>query len=316
MKLIYIVIFSFLGISSITAQTLKKKADITPSSNPLEINVDLVFDYNADIDTTQISPVMRSKINTIDSLITKENNTSALELLKEINKEENETYYFHFLKGILEFKLDQLNDAYNSIKKTIDLTSNDSLKSSLYYTLGIIDLKRDYPVSSYYNFEKSYKKDSINMATLVILGTLNDKKNAIDKAILFYKKAINIDPTLNNIKNNLAFQYQEKGDHLKAINMFSDIIKEDPKSPLPYSNRSYSYLQLDNTKEALKDVNTSLELFSSNAYAYRNRALIYIYIALNNTNDACDDINKAIELGYVEKYGYDLVLLKNKHCLN
>jgi hypothetical protein len=62
----------------------------------------------------------------------------------------------------------------------------------------------------------------------------------------------------------------------------------------------------------MEDVNHSLELYPSNSFAYKNRALIFI--ALKQYNFACDDLKKAISLGFTEMYGGEVQKLLEKYC--
>jgi tetratricopeptide (TPR) repeat protein len=86
----------------------------------------------------------------------------------------------------------------------------------------------------------------------------------------------------------------------------------NPNEPLGYSNRSYSRLKLGDTKGAMKDINKSIELYPSNSYAYRNRALIYI--EQEKFDKACEDLQTAIDKGYTLSYGEDVINLQKKHC--
>jgi tetratricopeptide (TPR) repeat protein len=311
MKLIHTLIYLIVAINISSAQTFKKSSVITKSDSPLEFNADLNYSIE-DIDSSLVSNELVVKFRLIDSLIEKKKKEKAISLLNEVELRNPEKYYVPLLKGMLYLKLDDLNSSHDLIKKSISLTLNDSIKSSLYYTLGIIYMKRNLHLNSYENLQKAYELDSLSLSTLIVFGYVSRKLNKINEAISLYEKAVKLDPTLNNVWNNLGFLYQKSGNHKKAKKVFSKIIKDEPKSPLPYSNRSYSNLKLGFNKQALKDINKSIKLFPENSYAFRNRALIYI--ASNEFESACEDINMALELGYTQKYGSDVTLLKNEHC--
>ena len=72
-------------------------------------------------------------------------------------------------------------------------------------------------------------------------------------------------------------------------------------------------LKLGNTKEALKDVNKSLKIKEFNAYAYKNRALIYIELGQNE--NACLDLKQAIDYGYSQQYGDEVKELIKTNCI-
>ncbi|PCI95772.1 MAG: hypothetical protein COB15_11805 [Flavobacteriales bacterium] len=311
MKLIYTLICLILLLNTSFAQKFKKSSVITKSDSPLEFNADLNLSIE-DIDSSLISNELVVKFRMIDSLIEKKDKGKAISLLIEIELKNPEKYYVPLLKGMLYLKLDDLNSSYSLIEKSINLTLNDSIKSSLYYILGILDMRRNLHLNSYENFQKAYELDSLNLSTIIVLGYVSRKLNKINKAISLYEKAVKIEPTLNNVWNNLGFLYQKTENHKRAKKVFDKIIKDEPKSPLPYSNRSYSNLKLGFNIQALKDINKSIKLFPENSYAFKNRALIYI--DLKELESACKDINMALELGYAQKYGSEVTLLKNEHC--
>ena len=313
-KILYITIIIILSSNFLIAQKFKKSETLTKSSNPLEIEPNLNFEINADIDSTIISKETLENIKKIVPLVNKQKNKEALNLVNLISKNDLEKNELLMLKGILELKLEDLSNCYNSFSKYISITQNDSIKSSVYYLLGTIDLKRNQRVTAFQNFKNSYEFDNKNNSSVIALGVMCDNKKEYENAIFYYKIALENNIKLNNIWNNLAFMYQQTGKDLKAKNILTKIIKDEPDSPLPYSNRSYSNLKLGFVKQALIDINKSITLFPENSYAFKNRALIYI--KLKEFNKACNDIEIAFKLGYIEKYGTDLELIKTQNCIN
>lgn len=311
-KTLYVFILIVISCNLLIAQKIKKNETIIKSNNPLEISPSLNFEINSNIDSTIISQETFKKIKKIQPLIEKEKNKEALNLIDSIDEKDLEKNELLILKGILEFKLDDLSSSYNSFSKYILIAQNDSIKSSMHYLLGTIDLKRDLKISAFRNFKRSFELDNTNNSAVIILGVMSENKKDFEKALLYYKIAVKNNPKLNNVWNNLAFIYQKNENHLEAKEILSKIIKDEPDSPLPYSNRSYSNLKLGFTKQALEDVNKSIKLFPENSYAYRNRALIYI--DLKEFEKACKDIETAFKLGYLEEYGSDLDLVKTQNC--
>lgn len=312
-KTLCLVIIILINFNFAIAQKFKKNETIVKSSNPLEINPNLDFEINTDIDSTLVSKETYIIVKKIEPLIKKEENKEALNLVNTIDKKDLEKNEILILKSILELKLNDLSNAYNSFTKYISVTKNDTINSTIYYCLGVIDSQRNFKISAFDNFKKSYELDNKNNSSIIILGVMSENKKDFDNAIFYYKIALKNNPNLNNIWNNLAFLYQKNENHKEAIKILSKIIRDEPDSPLPYSNRSYSNLMLGNTKKALEDVNKSINLFPENSYAFRNRAMIFI--KLQNIKKACEDIETAIKLGYIKKYGTDLELLKTENCL-
>lgn len=309
-----ILILLFLSCHFLNAQKITQKQTFVKSTSPIEIKTTMDYEINATIDSTIITKETYSIIKKILSLVEKEQNKEALNLVSSIDEKDLETNQLLLVKAILELKLDDLSNSYNSFSKYIPLAKNDSIRSSVYYSLGMIDSQRDLQISASHNFEKSLELDNRNLSTIIILEQLNFEKKEFDKAMFYCEKALKINPNLNNLWNNLGFLYQQKENHLEAKKIFSKIIKDEPDSPLPYSNRSYSNLKLGFTKQAMEDVNKSIKLFPKNSYAYRNRALIYL--SLKETKNACMDIETAFKLGYRQRYGSELDLIQSQNCQN
>jgi tetratricopeptide (TPR) repeat protein len=299
----------------INAQKIKKTETIVKSTDPLDFIQTSEYQLNAAdiLDSTKISKKNIEIVKQIMPLLEKEENEKAYQLLKSIDEKDKKNELL-ILQAILELNTDQLASSSSSLSKYLPYASNDSIKSSIYYMLGTIDLKRLFKINANQNFEKSYELDNKNYRAAMILGWINQQENNIEKAVFYYEKTTEINPNLNNIWNALGWLYQQIGQHEKAKKTFSKIIKDEPDEPFPYNNRSYSNLQLGFTKQALEDVNKSIKLRPENSYAFRNRALVYI--KMKDSKKACIDIESALKLGYRAKYGSDLDTIQVENCKN
>ena len=65
------------------------------------------------------------------------------------------------------------------------------------------------------------------------------------------------------------------GDFDKAISYYSEAIALEPKNPSPYTSRAHSYAKQGKYEEAIKDLETSIEIDSKYARAYNGLAVIY-----------------------------------------
>jgi Tfp pilus assembly protein PilF len=86
----------------------------------------------------------------------------------------------------------------------------------------------------------------------------------------------------------------------------------DRRRVYTYNNIGYTYYKMGDYAKALKNINYSLSQDSKNAYAYKNRALVYI--AQGKKALACADLAKAESLGYTKEYDNEVQELKQKHC--
>lgn len=83
-------------------------------------------------------------------------------------------------------------------------------------------------------------------------------------------------------------------DYEEAITYYSKAIALDNQFIKAYLNRSNAYLELDETKKALSDVNTVLVIDPGSAIAYNNRGKIYQQ--QKKYREAIADYNKAINI--------------------
>jgi tetratricopeptide (TPR) repeat protein len=140
--------------------------------------------------------------------------------------------------------------------------------------------------------------------------TYNDLKE-YDKAQEAIHKAIELKPEDMGFKGNLAFIFTQMGKHEEAVLIYDEVLKVEV-NPLAYNNRGYAKLQLGKLEEALEDINTSIKFYPTNAYAFKNRALVYI--ELKDKEKACQDLEKANELGFSVTYGREVNDLIEEHC--
>jgi len=93
---------------------------------------------------------------------------------------------------------------------------------------------------------------------------------------------------------DLAYKYQDKGNHLKAIEYFSKLIKLDDTDAIAHYNRGWNHTQLNQYNLAIKDFDKVIQLGSYASRAYTNRGAIK-YI-LGEYKDSIYDYDNAIKI--------------------
>ena len=93
---------------------------------------------------------------------------------------------------------------------------------------------------------------------------------------------------------DMAHKYQDKGNYLKAINYYTELIKTNKEDFYAYYNRGWNKAHLGKHVEALKDFEKVIELDPNFTMAYINRGSMNYY--LGNYSDSITDYNKAIKL--------------------
>ena len=137
-------------------------------------------------------------------------------------------------------------------------------------------------------------KRNCNLTYAVPINLIKDKISA--KNITALK-----DAGLENYSLGLAEKYEKEGNqlsdagrHWEAIEAFTKAIKLRPTFDVPYINRAYSYLKVEQFHKAIKDCNKAIELNTKYDWAYINRGVAYA--ELGNHKRALNDYKKALKL--------------------
>ncbi len=64
--------------------------------------------------------------------------------------------------------------------------------------------------------------------------------------------------------------------------------------------------------KAIVDINKSIDMYPTNSYGYRNRALVYL--ALDKQEESCRDLAAAEYYGFATNYGEEVKQLIQKNC--
>lgn len=99
-----------------------------------------------------------------------------------------------------------------------------------------------------------------------------------------------------------AYQYSQRGQFDKALEMYDGAIKLNGELAGLYANRGGTYYQLGDEVNALHDLNHALDLDPQSIHALLNRAVIYEKQAKYSL--ALDDLNKALSINdkFVQLY--------------
>lgn len=205
--------------------------------------------------------------------------------------------------------LKDINAAIKNDSVNLDLVR---IQANTLYSLGENETaieKFNQLISLNDNDEESY----------VYRAILNKRLRNYDSVLVDLEKAIEINPDYD-------FAYEARADFLtyslgdnfsQAIDDYTKVITLNENIPTKtqaflYNNRGFAKYQAQDFDSALEDINTSIELFSENAYAYKNRALVHLASA--NTEAMCTDLAKAKALGFEEKYGQEVNILLEENC--
>lgn len=122
----------------------------------------------------------------------------------------------------------------------------------------------------------------------------------LDSAAFFYKESIKINPKATIAHGNLAIVYSEQGKLQEAIKEYEEISKNNPNDPeAPYGIAGI-YLQAKQYDKALVSAKKSSVLFEKYAPQYVGDAYYYVglsYLKLNDKKNAKEYIQNALQKG-------------------
>ena len=149
----------------------------------------------------------------------------------------------------------QLPSAKRLYKTLAIKNINDALKKGM---LGrILLLEKNY-VQALPKLTVLYQNYPSSHNAIYLAGAyLGNKDNA--KAAKVLEHFLSIDPNENRIKTMLAGIYLEN-DSIKAIEVYDDIIKKQPKNIIAHNNLAWLYLKQDNISKALDHAEKAFEL--------------------------------------------------------
>lgn len=100
--------------------------------------------------------------------------------------------------------------------------------------------------------------------------------------------------TINDDTETKANNALDAGDTQKAIDLYSQCIRENPESAYPYYNRAIGYIRFEQNEKAMADVNVFIRLMPKETIGYALRS--DVYRAMKKYDEALVDINKVGDL--------------------
>jgi tetratricopeptide (TPR) repeat protein len=131
------------------------------------------------------------------------------------------------------------------------------------------------------------------------LGTDFYSEGKYDEAILYFKKAIEIDPTHEKAYNNLGIIYATKKDYVTAEQYWNQLVQINPRNAKAYNNLGSNARDQKQYQKAIPLLKKAAELDSS--FANPHQTLGFIYDQLGQKEEAIKEFEIAIILGAPDK---------------
>ncbi len=123
-------------------------------------------------------------------------------------------------------------------------------------------------------YDKALALESSSI-TLCNVGILFFNQNKNEKALEYFNKAIEVDPTYMDSFYNRGIFYTRIKEYDKARDDFNTAITLEPTHSDAFYNRAFVFAEMGNSDDALSDYSRAIELNPSSASAYWNRHIIY-----------------------------------------
>jgi len=176
-------------------------------------------------------------------------------------------------------------------------TSKYSLRNPrVYSNLGIIYAEQARYEKAVLFFKKAIEADPQFEEAYSNLGNIYQVMGKQKEAESLYLKAIEIDPNYARAYNNLATHYHSTGRNDRAIPLYERAIKINPVYADAYYNLGVTYQDEGNKEKALPLYKQAIRLNPGHAMAHNNLAVLYY--EKGNLNSAKQYCKHAMNLGY------------------
>ena len=144
------------------------------------------------------------------------------------------------------------------------------------------------------NAQNIYKKNLDNFELTNLIGTINLIKKKFKKAIIYFKKAKNLNPNHHAIYNNLGLVHRELQNYREAIFNFEYSLKLNKSYAGAYNNLGLIFKDQFKFQKAFENFNLAVSFNAKFVEAYNN--LGSLMMDRLNFNDAINYFSKAIEI--------------------
>lgn len=112
--------------------------------------------------------------------------------------------------------------------------------------------------------------------------------------ITFYEQTLKYAPWSTRVMNNLAMAYDERGDVMKALELYKRAIANEDIYPELHHNLANVYLKLNDVENAIIEYKKAISMAPRFIHSYKRLAMLYI--SLRRYDDAKELLGKAVEI--------------------
>ena len=117
--------------------------------------------------------------------------------------------------------------------------------------------------------------ESKDAKTNYLLGMTHIQTGDFNQAILYFNKAIELDPTEPVFYSNRGAAYAAKGRNDQAISNWTKALEINPKFSSAYYNRGRTFCAMKQYDKAIHDLDKALEIDPRHGRPYHERGIAY-----------------------------------------
>jgi len=146
------------------------------------------------------------------------------------------------------------------------------------------------------------KKNPKSFVLYNLFGAVLSNQKNFDKAVINYKKSIEINPDYAEGHNNLGSALYKLGKFNEAIDSYQRALKIKPNFTEAYNNLGLAFEDLGKFNEAIDSYQRAIKINPEYAEAYNNLGVTFMMIG--KFNEAIDSYQRAIKINpeYAEAY--------------
>jgi len=195
--------------------------------------------------------------------------------LNEAEQRNPSSAMVYYYRGHCEFALKDYIEAIDMFKKSLEMGAEQIPLGDVYFNMGLSHiniLEYDEGLSMMREAEKFYNKDQLS-PVIYYMGVCHFGKNDIDTAYKFFKKALTVNPTkedLSSIYLYLGTCYKENGEYREAIEELKRARHAEEDRLEVYNLMGFCYYKLKKYDKAIECFLKAVELNPHSAIDWAN----------------------------------------------
>ncbi len=205
---------------------------------------------------------------------------------------------FLYLSAYSQSEIETANKAYENsdfegaltqYSTILNTKSADSLKYECYFgkALCLYRLEKYTEAKSNLKLAQTIKKVHRDYKFIMgnsfwLYGRIYSKEDKKKKSLRYFKKGAAYVQT-SGLFSNIGFKDIQLNKYKEALRYLDQAIEMDNKNAYAYSNRALVFLKLLEFEKALKDIQKAIFLDQTNPYAFKHRAMIYLGLKYGQT---------------------------------